>query len=287
MRDFKLNNILVPVDFSKSSSNALATAIVISQQQGAVLTLMHVVEVTPVVIPVKGEAITLPITEMATIANARLMSLRDSLIARYGIKISSIVEAGVPAYALCKYALEKGMDMIVMGAGGGVGLKKFLVGSTAYRMVRNSPCPVLSIPSDRVVIRFGKIIFPIRNAPRMLEKFEILKPIIKQNRSSLLIAGLAGSKDAKSYKYISAVIEKLATKLKDEGIEHSSMIYFSDSISKQLLEISRVENPDLIVITAMASSSLRRFFLEYYTKNIVNKASCAVLSIRPDMAAVN
>jgi nucleotide-binding universal stress UspA family protein len=282
-----LKNILVPVDFSKSSFNALATATAIAQQQGAALTIMHVVDTAHVVIPPRREAIPSPVAQMASIADERLHTLRTNISERYGISVDTIVEGGVPAYTLCRYALAKQIDLIVMGTRDSFSLRKMMLGSTAYRMVKHSPCPVLSVPSDRLVIRFGKIVFPVRNAPNMMEKYEILKPIIKRNNSSIVVAGLANTNDAKSYKYVNSLIDKLSSRLKDEGISYSSTIHFCDSISKRLLEISQTEKPDLIVITAMASSSLRRFFLEYYTKNIVNSASCPVLSIRPDMAVLN
>lgn len=287
MQDFILKNILVPIDFSKSSFNALATATAIAQQQGASLTIMHVVDTSHIVIHQRREAIPLPVAEMASIAGERLHALQNNIKARYNVKVNIVVEGGVPAYTLCRYALIKQIDLVVMGTRDSRNLRKVILGSTAYRMVKHSPCPVLSIPSDRVVIRFGKIVFPIRNAPNMMEKYEILKSIIKRNNSSIVVTGLAGTNDAKSYKYVTSLVDKLSSRLRDEGIPYSSTIHFCDSISKRLLEISQTEKPDLIVITAMASSSLRRFFLEYYTKNIVNSASCPVLSIRPDMAILN
>lgn len=287
MQDFSLKNILVPVDFSKSSFNALATATAIAQQQSAALTIMHVVDTAHIALPARREAIPSPVVEMASIAEERLRALRNNIAERYGIKVHTIVDGGVPAYTLCRYALANQTDLIVMGTRDSFSLRKLMLGSTAYRMVKHSPCPVLSIPSDRLVIRFGKIVFPVRNAPSMMEKYEILKPIIKRNNSSIVVAGLASTNDSKSYKYVTSFIDKLSTRLKDEGIPYSSTIHFCDSISKRLLEISQSEKPDLIVITAMASSSLRRFFLEYYTKNIVNSASCPVLSIRPDMPVLS
>jgi hypothetical protein len=43
----------------------------------------------------------------------------------------------------------------------------------------------------------------------------------------------------------------------------------------------------MIVITSVVSRYLKTFFLEYYTKMIIENASCPVLSIRPDTIQFN
>jgi nucleotide-binding universal stress UspA family protein len=287
MKDFKIKKILVPFDFSEDAANALNTAVAISQQQHASLTLLYVVDNSKALIFGKFETIVSPVVPLTKIARENLNVLAKSLTSKHSFTVDYHIETGIPAFTICRYAWEKDFDMIVMGTRGPLGLKKLLFNSTAYKVVKSSPCPVLSVPSYRLFTRFKKIIFPIRNAPNMLEKYNVIWPIIQENESSLTVAGLTAINDADNYKKVAMLMETIGRRLQRDGIRHSSNIHFCDSISSQLLEISRNENPDLIVIISLVNTHFKRFFLEYYAKCIVDSAPCPVLSIRPDMAVLN
>ena len=52
---------------------------------------------------------------------------------------------GNPIDELLRITLEEEIDMIVIGSQGAVGLKHFLLGSTAEKVIRKAPCPVLTV----------------------------------------------------------------------------------------------------------------------------------------------
>ena len=52
---------------------------------------------------------------------------------------------GIPYEEILKFAAEKGISLIVIGTHGRKGLDRVLFGSTAERVVRNAPCPVLTV----------------------------------------------------------------------------------------------------------------------------------------------
>lgn len=163
MKKFMLRKVLVPMDFSKHSLNALDTAITICQQHNASLTLVQVIDNVKVIIHSKREAILGPTTELWRLANEKLNVLTKSLSSMHDIETDYVVEAGVPSQAICEHARCKGFDMIIMGTKHESGFRWKFTETTAYKVVRNSPCPVLSVPSNRLFTRFKKIVFPVRN----------------------------------------------------------------------------------------------------------------------------
>lgn len=62
-----------------------------------------------------------------------------------GVKVKSVFLKGIPADEILEYAHENNIDLIVMGTHGLTGIKKFLIGSVAEKVVRHSKVPVMVI----------------------------------------------------------------------------------------------------------------------------------------------
>ena len=60
-------------------------------------------------------------------------------------RVKTAVVAGPPFRQIIRYAREHGVDLIVMGTQGLSGVDLLIMGSTAERVVRTAPCPVVSI----------------------------------------------------------------------------------------------------------------------------------------------
>jgi universal stress protein A len=135
---FKLRRILVPIDFSDCSKKALDYAIPFTRQFGAELNLLHVVEPYPAV------------PEMApydaeTIEEGRLEleALRKDL-GNVG-PCSTLVRKGAPPTEITSAARDLDVDLIIISTHGRKGLSRMFLGSTAERIVRSAPCPVLIV----------------------------------------------------------------------------------------------------------------------------------------------
>jgi len=141
----QLQKVLVPVDFSEFSKKAVRYAVRFAEQFSAALVVVHVVE--PVRYP---ESVIIP-PEMEEANQARLKQARKSLAAfarkEVPAKIASecVVRFGVPFDAIVKAAKELDADLIVISTHGHTGLKHLFLGSTAERVVRLAPCPVLTV----------------------------------------------------------------------------------------------------------------------------------------------
>jgi nucleotide-binding universal stress UspA family protein len=55
---------------------------------------------------------------------------------------------GVPWQEIVRLAVEEHADMIVMGTQGRTGLERLLLGSVAERVIRQAPCPVVTVRHD-------------------------------------------------------------------------------------------------------------------------------------------
>jgi nucleotide-binding universal stress UspA family protein len=69
----------------------------------------------------------------------------ESLAKREGLQTEGMIVEGHPAEEIIKVANEQSADLIVMGALGVTGIKKYLIGSVAEKVVRHSNVPVLTV----------------------------------------------------------------------------------------------------------------------------------------------
>jgi len=142
----KLQHILVPIDFSASSRKALRYAVSFAQQYRAKVTLVHVVE-PPMYptelgyVPVEIESLNKSI--QAT-AEEKIRSLAEEQLQTELIE-KTLVRMGHPYQEITQVARELKVDLIVISTHGYTGLKHVLLGSTAERIVRHAPCPVLTV----------------------------------------------------------------------------------------------------------------------------------------------
>jgi nucleotide-binding universal stress UspA family protein len=65
-----------------------------------------------------------------------------------GVKVEFQIKEGNPSNEILDFAVKSKADIIVIGAVGRTGLDKFLLGSVAEKVVRNSKIPVLLIPKE-------------------------------------------------------------------------------------------------------------------------------------------
>jgi nucleotide-binding universal stress UspA family protein len=142
-----LKRILVPVDFSDCSLEAVEYAALMAQRHSASVTLLHVLE------PVSyGLDFTLlhasKREEMRERLTARLGDMTRAL-AEAKIQADSHVRGGTPFESILDSAKTIPADLIVMGTHGRRGLSHALSGSVAEAVLRQSRCPVLTVRSPK------------------------------------------------------------------------------------------------------------------------------------------
>jgi len=142
--ELQLKHILVPVDFSDCSRKALHYGASFARQFNADVTLLHVVVSVPLppqMLVFEAETLTARYHEQAA---KQLSEWRKEISSQAPVKAT--VRAGTGAHQeIIAAAHECNCDLIVMGSHGRSGLARMLTGSTAERVVRHAPCPVLVV----------------------------------------------------------------------------------------------------------------------------------------------
>ena len=145
MEWFKNKTIVVPVDFSDESLDAVKVARQQLAEQDRDLHVIHVVPELPAATypgltqdPLDDELRTREATE----------ALQRALCETASDEISIDVRVGDAGHRIVEFAKEISADLIVMPSHGRSGLSRVLLGSVAERVTRHAPCPVLILRSS-------------------------------------------------------------------------------------------------------------------------------------------
>jgi nucleotide-binding universal stress UspA family protein len=135
-------SILVPFDASAQSRRSVERACALAKQDAAKVTLIYV-------IPRYEEMLDFmrtPQIERSLRGEAeRILAEGRALALSFGIDAQLEIGEGPGGDEIARVTAEKGHDLVVMGTSGWRGVDKALLGSTAERVIRDAPCPVLVV----------------------------------------------------------------------------------------------------------------------------------------------
>lgn len=297
---FKIKNVLVPIDFSERSIELLEYARALTKQFGADLHLVHVYEPDYPLSSVMGMPLALPPVQVAQGVRRHLKDLakKRALELRPG-NVHAI--EGRPFEEICRLARAKAIDLIVVSTRGNTGLKHLLLGSTAERIVRYSPCPVLVVHPPRKNkkltgrgLDFGRILVPIDFSDCSLKGLEHAKTLARQFGSKLVLLNsvalqyyitsdeyarydlplLMQEEEKASRRQMRDLIEKTDW----EGIEVKPSLQIGHA-GQQICARALEHRADLIVTSTHGTTGFKHILVGSTAEYVVRHASCPVLVV--------
>ncbi|MHC5538467.1 universal stress protein [Singulisphaera rosea] len=143
----EIRKILAPTDFTAHSAKAVRYACGLAERLGAELHLLHILSD---IVPAGPDPMLTPIlppefyTESETNAREALAKVVDPSWGQPA-KIVTSTRWGNPVEEMVQEAVDKSVDLIVIVTHGRTGLSHALLGSSAEHIIREAPCPVLTI----------------------------------------------------------------------------------------------------------------------------------------------
>lgn len=142
----RFNKILVPLDYSTHSDEALRTAVDLASHYGASITLTNVYEPVDRLLPEAAWVLTPEQqTRVLSAFTDRLERSEKQARDLGATRVDSRLLEGEPALRIVGCASEGSFDLIVMGTHGRKGVRHMLLGSVAERVLRAASCAVLVV----------------------------------------------------------------------------------------------------------------------------------------------
>ncbi|MCS7230363.1 MAG: universal stress protein [Candidatus Kryptonium sp.] len=141
----EIKKILVPIDFSEHSLQALEYAKLFAEKFNSELILLNVIEPVVFIPDLTMGQINIPSieNELMQKSEEKINQLVNDLKNKYNVR--GTVKLGKPYVEIIELSKEEKVDLIIIGSHGHTSVEHLLFGSTAEKVIKKSTCPVLVI----------------------------------------------------------------------------------------------------------------------------------------------
>lgn len=254
--------ILIPIDFTKQSLLAIKQSYNLAKYTHSKLVLLHVYE--------KKE--------------------EDSFEALTRLAKQTEQESGVPTefmnlqgdiYAETdRVAEEVKATLIIAGLESHMRFRN-IVGSSASKLIRKAPCPVITIRGNDHRDGCENILLPIDLSPETREKVDIAIQFAKYFGASVRILGVFDIEDSEYENNLLAYSHQVKQFIKSKGISCTNKSIPTKSIAETVVEYANKIEADLIMIMNKPSLSVGEFFSGTEAQKIVDISNIPVMTIQP------
>jgi nucleotide-binding universal stress UspA family protein len=275
MSVYKISNVLVPVDLSESSLNALDTAVNIAKKHKAALQVLYVDENSLATEDVS----TSYFSNMVNVADV-ISALVGAIQHTHGIKPVIFMEEGNVGETIIKTAFLQHADIIVMGSHGASGFRDGFIGNNTYNVIKQAACPVLSVPQKRKLNSFKKILFPIRPVTGALMPYEIVSPFTNPN-TVMEVMGINYRMIIETADSIlETIVGEIKDQLKKDGVITKALWSEGHSIADEIVNYTNKTNPDVVIVTSALDVTSKPRYIGPHAQKIIHCSKAPVLSIK-------
>ena len=301
-----IKKILYPTDFGESAKDALRYAVMLGEEFGAEVVMMHVLSLyqeSPVSPTDEFDKMENYAQKMDDELNRKAHKRIDELIEKHSgaaLKIRKIIVRGFSPYQeIIRVAEQEKTDLIVMGTYGRSGVTHFLFGSTTEQVVRLSYCPVLSVrhhaPRTRELSHIKNILLPTDFSEYSKKALPYAVSFAQRYHARLHVLHVFEQRIHPSF----YIVDKetpfdLDKGLRDRALDALDEFVYEDLREKidfkcevasgkpfvEIINYARNNEIDLIVIATHGLTGLEYMIIGSNTERVVRKAPCPVLSLK-------
>lgn len=271
-----MKQIIVAIDFSKTSLNALAYGIHIANKANADVQMVWVDNTTSEEVEFEGFA--------HEERNEKVVLLRE-LQEKYakslkGGKLDFKTRKGKVYIEIAQQAKSINADLIIAGTHGVSGFEEFWIGSNAYRIVTNAPCPVITLRHDLKVGDIKKIIIPIDSSQETRQKIPIAVQVAQLFNSEIHILSLYSTPLKSVQRRVDTYAKHVMDYCEERGVKYVTVTKESENITRTTIDYSESVGACLIAIMTEQETTTANIFLGPYAQQMVNHSPVPVLSMR-------
>src|ERR1041385_1458809 len=285
---FKIQDILIPYDFSDTAALALEHAVFMAKLCKAKISLLHVIETysfTSAISNAFSKSQSEFESKIEETTKEKLKAIAEDIHKKSAIQVNFIAEVGSIYKQIIKAASDIHANMIIMGTHGASGVSEFLLGSNAYKVVSGSPCPVITVQSHAKKIGFKDIVLPIDDSAVSRQKVIFAIDMAKIYDSTVHIAGLRTSKSADFTRKFEIKVRQVEDYINEHNIVCTRKMFDGDDISKMALGYADEITADLIIIMTEQEASPGFLGMGNAAQTLVNHSKVPVMSVRPRIDA--
>jgi nucleotide-binding universal stress UspA family protein len=275
-----MKRILVPTDFSKPSEASLEFAVDLATLAKSEIFVVHMVklpllpETTFGVQPYPLDPVLLD--QLEAKATQAFDILRKGFPPDLSIQFKPLHDYVVPGLRV--YIHENKIDLVVMSTRGASGLREFMIGSTAEKIARFSPVPVIAIPQPTIFSGIKDIVFPNSLDLDQREVISRLKELQQICDARLHILFLNTPKHFHSDHQARQMLERFATHF---SLENYTLNFRNHQFERGgILEFIHEINGDMLAMATHGRTGLSHFFTGSIAEDVLNRIDQPIWTFR-------
>lgn len=272
-----MKTILVPVDFSEVSTNAVQYAAAIALKMNASILLLHTYHAGEVTLDPHEHRKSKQVSEIVDESNHH-MSILVTSIEKTGIRADYLTEFGPLISVMTDVIREKKISLVVMGTSGSKGYLDVLFGTKAYRIIEHVNCPVIAIPAEFNFRSMDNIVFATDFHDNDISVMRFLADFAALFNASIRIIHVAKMNG------ISSKEELMLEKFRRETMEKISYrqitfeIFNGGNVADELENYILETGADLLVMSTHHRGPFDHLFESSKTRKVAMKAHIPLLA---------
>jgi nucleotide-binding universal stress UspA family protein len=277
-------NILFLTDFSEASQTAMEYAAMLAKHHGATFYAGHVQTPTPPTY-MEGMALERYFDEIRAEKREQLTKLVEPL----GLTANVLVNEGMIEYAIQRWTVLHGIDLIVIGTHGWRGLQRLLLGSTAELILRSAICPVLTV---------GPHVSKLERDPDYIDRILFATDLTQQTEFAISYALSFAHERCAHLTFLHALGKDSHIPDRDRLTEYCErelrrlvpsdaglwcdpqFVIVEGDAAEEIVNFAERDNSDLIVLGLPKDKVFSTHFRSGVTYSVVSGAPCPVLTVR-------
>ncbi|MCK0160811.1 universal stress protein [Allomuricauda sp. F6463D] len=272
-----MKSIIVPVDFSNQSEQALKVAASLAKQHKAELLVLHMLELSPAIMGESGYISQEQVVYLIKLGEKRFAEFLDKPYLK-GVKVVPVIKHYKVFSEVNEVAEKHNVDLIIMGSHGADGLQEIFIGSNTERVVRTADVPVLVIKGDIEEFTPKTFVFAsdfeVESVPALKKAKEMadllgakLQPVFINTPGDEFLSN--GDANKKISKFLDTANLGLAAEIFNDYTVEKGVLNYSDAISA-----------DLIGIPTHGRRGLAHFFIGSIGEDIANHSEVPVITFK-------
>lgn len=281
----EIKTILVPLDFSDKSKNALKVAAKMALRHQAKLIVTHVVY-TYYLIDRGGKQVigSQTVQENMDDGKIKLEKLRLRLLEKYDLNIETKISTQNMVDTINELVLTDEVDLVVMGTSGSQKMKQFILGSNSYNVLLHANCSVMLIPENFKKTSFKKILFPVRVKHELDQKADLSVLLASKNEGGINLLGVG--KPNKLVDVRKAYME-MKKNLLLKSADYLSEFQVSNDNAGMICKAAKDKQSDIIILADQDEESWKSFMSDNFFKKMINKSDVPLLIVKSKLKKIN
>lgn len=273
-----MKTILVPIDFSRYSENALKVAAKIANKDDIEIHLLHMLEIPSQLNDAVSSGVPIPeIMLFIEKAQEKLQEAADKSFLK-GIKTVHHIKFEAAFKGILSFLSENKMDLIVMGSHGISGMEEIILGSNTEKVVRLSSVPVLVIKKETIEFKGEHFVFASDFSEEVKKPFQKMLNFTQIFNARLSLVMVCTPNSFKTTKIAEKIMSDFVAEF---NIENYSINIFNDlNIESGIINFSRKVKADLIGLSTHGRTGLAHFFIGSVSEDLVNHTVRPVLTFK-------